>query len=274
MENAEALVNMENVEVFINEPNHGMTTYRIAGSETFNIPNDESKSDVAKAFFSACVERFADLVVQSKKIMSDFRYSEQGKAEKLEPFQAKAIEMVAHAWDGLTDYENSLNSREEKIIAFHGIDPSHSALAIEDREIRDWWRSLPAADRAKMLGSIQNETGHDRIMLALLRSPVALIDHEIKSIRNSWEKARRAENPDEVFAIDEGRKGIEWARRALAIVGVFAKRASGWDNSRIMKRLLMSERDSVKRGYFAFGLTDYHAAETRRIINAEQRKRA
>ena len=64
--------------------------------------------------------------------------------------------------------------REQALYAVPELDPSAAAVAIEDREMRDWWRSLPTRERKEMLDHIKDAPDqHQRLAIALLRAPAA-----------------------------------------------------------------------------------------------------
>lgn len=116
---------------------------------------------------------------------------------------------------------------------------------------------------------------HQRIELALLRSPWVSADLELQVIQASWERACFDANPVEGFDIAAGRKTLEWARSGAAhLAGVLKASLEGnvWPNRRVLTTVLECENPQVRRGFGAFGFTAYEAAEMEREL--KQRKAA
>ena len=113
-----------------------------------------------------------------------------------------------------------------------------------------------------MMRKFDSEPGHERIEIALLRSPIALVDVEVSSIRAAWNRAAREQNPSEAIAIAEGRHEVEWGRHALLTAAAKARSATRWDDKRILERLITSKNN----GYAVYGFTTGDVVNARNFL--------
>ena len=230
------------------------------------LDRDESSAII----FRATAGIISELSAEMKAVDRDETLSDIGKQQRLDPLREKAVTAVAASWANLAPFEKHLDEREAALLAVPQVDASHAAAAIEDREIRDWWRSLPTDERLKMLEKVTTEPGHERIELALLRSPIALADHETRAIREAWDKARRLENPAEALAIDAGRRALDWSRQGLAHVAGIAAAVTGWQPERVLRAVRSSPEDHIRRGATAWGFGPMELADMDRRIAARK----
>lgn len=183
------------------------------------------------------------------------------------------MEVIASSWTALDDEERFIAEREAKLLAVPTIAPSNSVAAIEAREIRDHWRTMSLSERTAALATIDREAGHEKLMLALMRSPVAQADHEVKAVREVWNRTQRLSNPGEALSIEQGRANIAHARLCLAHAAGIAKRITGFDGNKVLSKLLASQNAHAQRGIAAFGVTPQDAARERRNMAARAGQR-
>ncbi len=147
--------------------------------------------------------------------------------------------------------------------------PQNAAEAIIDRELRDYWRSLDMQERHKIIDAMSEGPGHERMEIALLRSPYARVDYQIALVRESWNRGRRLDNPAEAVAIDTGRAQIEWGRRAMGHLSSITLRATGLGDG-ALKALLNAGRERAAR---AFGFDQHQIEGTKRQIEIDKQRR-
>lgn len=250
---------------------HGGTIYTLLSGHSFQLepfPGAE-KNSPQSAIFERALDVLGSFVQALRQIEADETLSPLGRERKLGPLRINAIREVARARANVDTIARGFDEREAAMLRVPTVDPTHSAVAIEDREIRDWWRALEPERRAEMMRLFDTEPGHERIELALLRSPVALADLELRSIREAWNRGRRLNNAAETLAIDNGRNVTEWARRGIAHVAGITASVTGLASQHILRAILEDEGDTDRGGYLAFGFTTGDAAEMRRRMAIE-----
>ena len=116
-------------------------------------------------------------------------------------------------------------------------------MAVEDREIRDWWARQPLADRAAVLNKVQQQPqDNERLMVALMRSPVPVVaDRELQVIRDAWAKMQREANPKEALTISDGRAWTEWSRRGLGHVVGSALSIASVDRATLLRHAVQQK---------------------------------
>jgi hypothetical protein len=243
-------------------------TYRLPGNLTFNLENMESPQSDAAAAFETSVETLAATRIKADSIASDARLSPTGRAEMLAPVHAEAISNLAGAWWHVSYLEQKITSQETALLKVPDIEPTHVVCAIEDREVRDHFRSLSPAERMKMIADMESDPAkHQRVQIAMLRSPIALLEHEAKLLRKLWTDARRAANPSEAAAIDHGRRSAEWARRGLLILGGLFRSTTEIESRDLLRKVLLDGNPRRATGYGVFGFNQAQAANEERILS-------
>lgn len=250
------------------------TTNARIGVHKFEMPaisDAEFLSQPVELFMSAIT--LTDSTLTSlEQALGDPLLSPMGREQKAEPLRGEAIERVAAALGQVAKFEEGVNQREAALFAVPHIEPTASAIAIEDREIRDWWRGLETLDRAKFISQVkENPSQHERLMIALMRAPapMAMMDHEATAVREFWQDAKRAGNPDVAAAIDADRKAIATANRGLAHLAGVARRSSGWHAKKVIETIVSSKYEPAKNAYQLFGFDSRDAAQARREVAAK-----
>ncbi len=256
----------------------GDLKFSIAPGQHFLQPaaDDSIRSLEPAIFMHGAASNIADAADEVLKVQGDENLSATGRERKLAPLRTAAVELLAQTWSGFANYEAHIEKREAQLFALPGLDPTHTAAAIEDREVRDWWRALPTETRAKLLHKVDNEPGHERLMIALLRSPLAMmqLDHEVTFVQAVWRRTARLNNPAEAEAIDSGRQAIEWARRGAAQLAYVGMRVIGGERASILETLVASKEERVRRGFGAFGFGEVDFERQRRVHEHRSRKAA
>jgi hypothetical protein len=250
------------------------TTNARIGVHKFEMPaiSDAEFASEPVAVFMGAIAVTDSALTSLEMALGDPLLSPLGREQKAEPLRAEAIERVAAALGQVAHFEAGVNAREASLFSIPTIDPGASAVAIEDREIRDWWRSLETVDRAKFITNVkENPSKHERLMVALMRAPapLAMMDHESTAVREFWQDAKRAGNPDAAAAIDADRKSIDAANRGLAHLAMVARRSSGWHAKKVIETIVSSKYEPAKNAYQLFGFSERDAAQARREVMAK-----
>lgn len=251
------------------------TVVTLQGGYRFEMPviTDGDLSAYPIAIFHNSLPLLGEAIAQLKAIGDDRTLSSLGIEQKSDPVKAEMVSRVAAAAGQVRLFENTITNMENHLYALPSIEQGHTVAAIEDREIRDWWRSLEGQQRLQMLEQVQGDAAkHERLMIALLRAPapLALLDHETKFMREVWNEAKRAADPDTAACIQLDRQHVETARRGLAHVAGIAGRVAGWKAENTLRALIKSPFEPVKEGFDIFGFTPAQVATMRRRIDQEQ----
>lgn len=110
---------------------------------------------------------------------------------------------------------------------------------------------------------------HQRLAIALLRSPLplAMLDGEVNFVRDVWNRGRRASNPEEAAAIDDGRAAVAYAKELILHTAAIAQHSIGVSRNDVVDTLTTSKL-VTGTGYRAFGFSDQDAAASRQRVEA------
>lgn len=183
---------------------------------------------------------------QQREVAQDANLTDVGKTNKLAPQLSEVWNMVSDTYAAIDAMDADLASRTAALEAVPRLHDAASAVAVEDREARDWWRAQSVATRTKILDQIANDEAahkkYERLQIALLRSPIPLPDAEISTVRHLWGQLKRLDNPVEAQAIDQGHRTLEWTRRAAAHLQAIAAHMTGWDKDKLADFLVQDEK--------------------------------
>lgn len=252
----------------------GRAIYRFDSGDVVHHDVFENADVLSSTLFETGLKTADNLIFQGLSIRRDFDLSEQGRDNRFRPIQNEAIQFFGAAWNSLGNDAARVDKVEAHLLAVPTIEPSHAAVAVEDREIRDWWRTLELKERARIIGEFDSNPEYARIELALLRSPYRLGDLEVRTVRECWNRAQRRLHPVEAAAIDHGRSSIEWARRGLTHLAAISQRFMKLDHEAIAYRLESTANDSAKQGFPIFGVNDQQMAVARHRVHLDRLKQA
>lgn len=222
-------------------------------------------ADVGEAALSAAEKIGNDAAA----IAADKHLSTVGKEAKMAPLQVNAVAAITALAVAVDTEDKALDQREAKLLAVPQLDNHHTAAAAVDVEIRQWWRSLSTTERAAMLSKFNEGPEHRRVEIALLRSPIALLDLEIKSIREGWNLGARNENLAETLAIESGRRAALWAREAVLHAAAGVKAALGPGGATLLQTIV-NGNSIMQDGAWAFGFYPETVAEAKRIASLKK----
>jgi hypothetical protein len=235
--------------------------YNVAGT-TIHLPelNEADLAGEPAIRFGVALGIVNDLHAKTREVQADPNFTAQGKDAQLRPHRERVLDQVAATVEAIESYADQLDKREAALLSVPELHPQNAAEASIDRELRDYWRGLDMKGRHAILDEIHNGPGHQRLEIALLRSPYAQADHEVRLIRESWNRGKRVDNPAEAMAIEAGRAQVEWGRLAMAHLTTHTLRTAAIGDG-ALKALLSSGRERAAR---VFGY-DQHQIEAEKL---------
>lgn len=259
------------------ERNVNGTSVSLPGGAHFDLPviSDDDLNTYPIQIFSNSLPLLVDAMSDLKNIADDRTLSPLGIEQKSEPVKAEMVSRAAAAAGQVKMFEGTIANMEAALYAFPTIDPGNAVAAIEDREIRDWWRSMEGVEQRKMLDEVKADpVKHERLMIALMRvpAPLALLDWQTKFVADTWKEAKRAADPVKAFTIDNDRRLVEIARRGLSHIGSIAARVAGFNGERLLRTLISSPLEPVAHGFDIFGFNSKQVALMRDRMAKEQRR--
>lgn len=250
--------------------------YTLPGSMRFAMPplHESERQCLSIVMFDSAVHGLGEYLDAAPAILNDRELSELGRTKKIEPLQAKLVLGTVQVDTMLDRDEAHFDKLERELLAVPKLEATYTAMAVEDAEARSWWRSQPAEERAKLMKRIESEPGHERLMIALMRSPVPQLEHEVQFVADVWKRLKRQDNPGQALAIDRGRANVEWARRGVRQVAGLAKNALKWDEQRILRTVLTSTDPNHHSGFKVFGISPMAAEVVKRAMAHESGQRS
>lgn len=252
--------------------------YEVKGTGfSFEMPDPVNSASIdlsanPVSAFDATMLTMESLAIAKREATQDPNLSDVGKVNKIAPRNEKAWEMVAYTYDQIDAMEADLASRTAALEAVPRLHDTASAVAVEDREARDWWRAQSVQARTKILDQIANDEAahkkYERLQIALLRSPIPLPDMEISAVRHLWQQLKRIENPAEAQAIDQGHRTIEWTRRAAAHLQAIAEHMTGWDKNKLADFLIQDDKRMKVARHLDITAGQIEMAKSRRAAKA------
>ncbi|HWH74538.1 MAG TPA: hypothetical protein VNV16_09795 [Methylibium sp.] len=203
-------------------------------------------------------------------VIQDQRLSSFGKEERLVVKHGGILESVSKLRGAIDHYSAGWDKIERDLYQVPELTNDAGQAAI-DIEVRQWWRGMSSTERTQYLQALsQPDNNLGRIRLALLRSPIAVLDHELTVVREAWNAEKRALQPAIAESIDTARQTIATAEVAAAHLGGMAMVSTQWDSDRIASHLLGSTNEFARRGYRVFGIGDEGMARAKRIAEGRR----
>jgi hypothetical protein len=100
--------------------------------------------------------------------------------------------------------------------ALFAVPAADTAATVVDVELRGVYRAMEYSARVAMFTAFDK---NERLMLALLRSPIALPDVEAKALDKAWAESVAAENPEEAASLALAEDANAWATGLTKWVG-------------------------------------------------------
>jgi len=241
----------------------------------FGSNPDTAENNEAGIYVQGALNRILELNATTEKVKTNALLTGLGQADKLRPEREKAIMGITDMYAKLQGYSDSVKRQEEALYAWPKIDPANSAVAIEDREIRDWVRSQTGTERTNTLKQIQGGD-YPRITLALVRSPIPLGVPEQLAL-DAWNNAIRKEKPYVAEAVDLRKESVAWAEKVLQQIAQQAVLLAEFDlkatvdfaQARIDVAKSTTPNTTVE-GWRLFGVTEAQWKQTVKALESER----
>jgi hypothetical protein len=247
------------------DPTAALTTYRLMDRYAFTVPRlDPELATIEPVLhFNIALRAAVAFARDSAVVLADQTLSPFGLAQKLDPLRQDVIEIFARCSRNIDVFETIVMDDEARLVLVPPLKAGDVVGALDDREIRDYWRAADIGERGNMLTRIEEGApGADRFALAILRSPVPL-DALVDAMKLIWAQAQRNAYPEQAAAIENGKVVIEWGRRALAHLAGVLPAMPAIERERIESFVLGSNDPAVHAGARVFGLDPDHIARLR-----------
>jgi hypothetical protein len=262
--------------VQVSEHTDGQKTYQLGGGVAFSMQRLDSALAVGHgdplAIMEGTLVTFSKAMDEIAATRADLDLSPSGLDRRLVPHRTRAVIAVTAGWAGITEYDELLDKREAKMLAVPELTASASAQAVADSEMRTWYLKLDPSARAKLLRKMEQDDRLLPMQLALLRlpGPLLIADHELKQVKDLWDRQRRMNDAAEAVHIASGRVVVDWTQRAIAHVGGMAPAALQWSRQRCLRALIESGNPRARSGVAALGFDEVAALAMERQVEARQ----
>lgn len=194
-----------------------------------------------------------DYCEAARTVHADSHLSEVGKQAKLTPMSEAAVAAFARCAEAVAVEARAITKMEADLLAVPKLSPADAVAAAEDIEIRQWWRQLPAQDRAQVLKRLQDEpAGHERLIAAMLRQPIPIaLDHEVSVMNEVWKDSARKRDPAKAIQIDDGRAWLDWSRRCFQHLGATTPRVAGIKRDSMLRYFVGADKPAAVE-FFGF----------------------
>lgn len=248
--------------------------FEIAGRQKISLPYLESIDTEVETYLRASIDTLDDAKLKTVEINADPQLSDIGKTNKLRPIYQDLIETIAGCHVALGQFELRLKKREADFYAVPELAPGNSVAAMQEYEIRGWWREQPYQARLDMIHAFKKGEGDlkkladlERIQLALMRSPVALVDAESKLANEAWRELRDQVNPAQAAALKANAESLEWGQRGLKITAGLATILTGYKQHEVLDVIVNCKIETKRVGYGIFGINDMYGRRALELAN-------
>lgn len=209
----------------------GVETFRLADGDEFTyppppidgtsdevLPGDEGKDVRLRRYVelnrageqaNRALWSLARLAEESHRIAQDGRFTQAGRDDAVRETRIASIANLTDANRVLTELEIALINHERDLYAVPQLERTDYVGALNDREVREWVRSLHGREREAMLPRLASGEA-DVVNLALLRSPVPFGKLETISLQG-WRTSVERRNPDAVRQLAADHEQLRWA---------------------------------------------------------------
>jgi len=194
-----------------------------------------------------------------RKIQSDLRMSDLGKAEKRLPIDVTAVRAIATAHDAVERQAAAAESASAAFYAVPHVEPNDSANAIMDQEIRAYLRSLPESAREHLPAVL---AANPRMLAAHLRAPYLTgLESFDTMAKRLWTDSRDTADPEGSARLRQRREVAEWGRRVVKQTANAITKRVKLPASEIFARL---NADNLGAASSLFGITTRDVLSFRR----------
>jgi hypothetical protein len=205
--------------------------------ETANNPDPQAREfadDPVNLSASRAILSLAALDHAVHTTTADQRLSPAGRTEKLTPVRINTVRVIAKAGADVATIGHDVSTREAAFYAAPRLPGGDAQAAHEDVELREHWRTLPIAKRTPLLEQMQAGK-NDRMLAALIRSPIPLEGNDAGLIADAWRCSVDQRSPKESAALKSAVANHQWADSVTRAAATYAIRSGG------MSKLAMME---------------------------------
>ena len=235
---------------------------------TFNMPEPIRKGSdvhVACAVFHASVDAANEFAVKKRAIEINDNLSNNGKRSALEPHISALWRQISASSKKIRAERLAAEKRRADLYAV--VPPANADEAATDREIRQWWRDAPKEQRNLFRNEMKEGKVDQRILLALLRSPIpAAFDLEMAAIKAAHEASVLEQKRGVAASIKDDEDAADWATRGMAHVVAHSYLLT---EMRPFGVLAMLVKSGDEAGALAMGFTDADIAEQKARASAK-----
>jgi hypothetical protein len=257
--------------------NDGSTSYVLVTGRKFTIqPHpDVDGADIPGSIIAAALDTLNELADKTHDVQSDINLSRVGRNRQLDTLQRGAIVKMGVFHGQLADFEKDLQQQEREHLAIPPLLLTQTVPALEDIEVRQWWRGAAANQKEAVLLNAPTDAQCQRVLVAFLRSPIpAISDAETRMMQGAWANVRDAAAPEVREAIDGARRSLSWARGSLALIASIVYNlvlTYGERDATALLRLTQQDDDQrVRDGATIFGYASTEILRMQRLIAAER----
>lgn len=187
--------------------------------------------------FEKARDAVSDLATNFAAINSDVNLSDMGKSTKCDELATRCWAVLIACYVSLAAFQKSTDLLEQAMIAVPKLDPGATAVATEDVEARQWFRSQSDKARMSVMTGMDSDaaTGakFSRLQIALLRSPIPLPDMETDLMAKIWHQTCATKYPATALAVATQRNASEWGASAMGHLRGALQGLTLWMASRI-----------------------------------------
>ena len=172
---------------------------------------------IACAVFHASVDAANEFADKKRSIEINDNLSNNGKRAALEPHILTLWRQISASSKKIRAERLAAEKRRADLYAV--VPPANADEAATDREIRQWWRDAPKEQRNLFRNEMKEGKVDQRILLALLRSPIpAAFDLEMAAIKAAHEASVLEQKRGVAASIKDDEDAADWATRGMAHV--------------------------------------------------------
>jgi hypothetical protein len=140
--------------------------------------------------------------------------SDDGRQKRILAATLAALTTIAGHFVALETIRTDLATRHATLYAVPGVD---AAIAAVDVEARTVFRGMDVSTK-EVLARTADEPANERMMLALLRSPVRLTDALQTHVDNAWVRSVTRQKPVQTAQLAIEEEANDWARRITQFI--------------------------------------------------------
>lgn len=235
--------------------------------QSFDLPelNRTGGPSDAVASFHKALDASNSYATAKHQINGDLALSSIGKLAKLIPLKKALWQQLASSAKAVYAARRDVETRTAALYET-GAPMTPYEIAV-DREIRDWWRQADTEAKNAFRHSLADGMADKKMILALLRSPVpAVLDLEMRLLREKFEELQREAAPDIWAAIEDDAAATNWAERGLAHVIAISHALTETTAGELLKMLVAADDFAAA---VAFGFAPAQFANEKRLAAAK-----